>query len=385
MQYLDYIIDHYTWAGAALILLLLVLFFIQISYYAGTYRRVVKYRDSKRKKRLKEVPPISVIIPLMSEDYSFLRERLPHILTQTYQSSYEVVVMFIGNNNDYREELEAMRLQYPTLRTAYLQYNPLLTISPKQAINLGIKSALNEHMVITTPDTVPATDNWLAMMGKGFMRGEIVGGYTAIEHTEGLSNYIIRMSRMQMAIYHFAGAVKGEAYNLSRSNFGLTKSVYFAANGFSHRNMNIGENDLFIQKIATRKNVSIVMTPKATVEERQWGGLNWWLTRLRYFGVAYNLYPSKARNRIEWDLRSQTLFLITAVATIILMPLEVKLFAALLLLLRLVAVLTTVGSIAKRLGEKGVVARYTLFDMVNPVLMTWLRIKTLHKDHSAWK
>ena len=106
---------------------------------------------------------------------------------------------------------------------------------------------------------------------------------------------------------------------------------------------------------------------------------------MRYFGVAYNLYPSKARNRIEWDLRSQTLFLITAVATIILMPLEVKLFAALLLLLRLVAVLTTVGSIAKRLGEKGVVARYTLFDMVNPVLMTWLRIKTLHKDHSAWK
>ena len=273
MHYFDYILEHYTWAGVALLVLLIAMFVVQLVYYIFTYRRIVKYRISKRKKRLTSVPPISVVIPLLSDDYEFLGSRLPRILTQKYEAEYEVVVVFMGDNGDFYEELESMRLAYPTLRVTKLKYNPLLRITPKQVLNLGIKSALHEHIIITTTTAAPASESWLSMMGKGFMRGEIVAGYTAIEQTSGVVNSLIRMSRMQTSIYHLSGAVKGETYNVSRSNFGMTKSVYFAANGFSHHNMNIGENDLFIQKIATRKNLCVVLTPKATVVEHQWGGL----------------------------------------------------------------------------------------------------------------
>lgn len=385
MQYFDYILEHYTWAGTALLALLIVMFFVQTAYYAITYRRVVKYRNQRRKKRLSAPPSISIIIPLTSEDYEFLESRLPRILSQHYEAEYEVVVVYMGDSGDYYEELEGMRLSYPALRVTKLKYNPLLRISPKQVINLGIKSAINEHIIITTTTAAPATENWLSMMGKGFMRGEIVAGYTAIEQTSGIVNGLIRMSRMQSAIYHFTGAVKGATYNVSRSNFGLTKSIYFAVNGFSHRNMNIGENDLFIQKIATRKNVSVVMTPKATVVERQLGGLGWWFSQLKYFGAAYDQYPIKARNRIEWDLLSQSLFFLLAITAIVVMPLEVKLLAAALLMIRLAVVLGTVRSIAKRLDERNITLSYTLFDAINPLMMVWLKIKTLRKDISAWK
>lgn len=385
MQYFDYILDHYTWAGVALLILLFITFIIQILYYATTYRRIVKHRISKRRKRLSEAPAISVVIPLLSEDYEFLGGRLPRILTQKYEAEYEVIVMFMGDNGDFYEELESMRLAYPTLRVAKIKYNPLLRITPKQVINLGIKSALHEHIVITTTTAAPSTESWLSMMGKGFMRGEIVAGYTAIEQRSGIINGLIRMSRMQTAIYHLSGAVKGETYNVSRSNFGMTKSVYFAANGFSHHNMNIGENDLFIQKIATRKNMCVVLTPKATVVERQWGGLGWWLSQLKYFGSTYEQYPLNARNRIEWDLRSQALFFMLAIAAMVVMPLEVKLLAAVLMLIRIGVVLSTVRAIAKRLDEKKITLRYILFDALNPLMMALLRIKFLRKDHSAWK
>ena len=385
MHYFDYILDHYTWAGVALLILLFITFIIQILYYAATYRRIVKYRISKRRKRLSEAPAISVVIPLLSEDYEFLGGRLPRILTQKYEAEYEVIVMFMGDNGDFYEELESMRLAYPTLRVAKIKYNPLLRITPKQVINLGIKSALHEHIVITTTTAAPSTESWLSMMGKGFMRGEIVAGYTAIEQRSGIINGLIRMSRMQTAIYHLSGAVKGETYNVSRSNFGMTKSVYFAANGFSHHNMNIGENDLFIQKIATRKNMCVVLTPKATVVARQWGGLGWWLSQLKYFGSTYEQYPLNARNRIEWDLRSQALFFMLAIAAMVVMPLEIKLLAAVLMLIRIGVVLSTVRAIAKRLDEKKITLRYILFDALNPLMMALLRIKFLRKDHSAWK
>lgn len=385
MQIFDYIIAHYGWAGTTLIALLLILFFIQIYYHAVRYGKIAKYKNSKRKKRLNDAPPISVVIPLMSEDFGFIHERLPRFLQQRYEPGYELVIIFIGTNGDFYEELEAMRLQYSNLRISKLEYNPRFPISPKQAINLGIKSSMNNHIIISAANVTPSGDEWLAMMGKGFMRGEIVLGYTAIEQNAGLGSYMIRMSRMQTAMYWLADAVKGKIYNSSRSNFGLTKSVYFEANGFSHLNMNIGENDLFLAKVARRKNTSIVMTPKATVDERQWGGLSWWIAQLRYYGSASHLYPQWARNGVEWDLRSHILFFLVALAALIFMPLEVKIATALLLLIRFAVALHNAKAIAKRLGERAIGARYILFDIFHPLMMLYLRIKLIHKDPSAWK
>lgn len=38
--------------------------------------------------------------------------------------------------------------------------------------------------------------------------------------------------------------------------------------------MNIGEDDLFIQSIVTRRNVSVIMNPHATIRETQYGDSN---------------------------------------------------------------------------------------------------------------
>lgn len=385
MQYFNYILNHYSWSGLTLIFILFTVFFVQIYYYAILYKKVAKYRNSKRKKKLQTPPPISIVIPLMSEDYGFIRERLPRFLGQHYESSYEVVIIFIGTNGDFYEELETMRLQYPALRVAKLEYNPRFKISPKQAINLGIKSAFNEHIIVSTNYAAPVHEEWLSMMGKGFMRGEIVLGYSAIETTSGIANYLIRMSRLYNATHWLYAATLGKTYNSSRSNFGLTKQIYFEANGFSHLNMNIGENDLFLQTIATKKNVSVVMTPKAVIEERQWGGLGWWLSQLRYYGSAYRLYPTEAQNTYEWNLRTHILFFLTALATIIFMPLEIKALALILVIIRWIIVLQNTKAIAKRLGERVSIIRHTLFDIINPWMVLYLRIKLIRKDRRAWR
>ncbi|MBO5687015.1 MAG: glycosyltransferase [Alistipes sp.] len=385
MQYLDYIIEHYGWQGTALAAALLVLFFVQMYYHLIVYGRVARFRNSRRRKRLDAEPPVSVIIPLFSEDYNYIDERLPLIMQQKYNTLFEVVIVYVGSDNDFYEELSNMRLRYPNLIVTKIQFNPRFPISVKMAINVGIKSAHNEHILITTTDATPASEQWLSMMGKAFMRGDIVLGYTSIEQGKGLTNYLIRLSRMQISTYWLSRAVVGKTYRGSRHNIGFTKSLYFSVKGFTHLNMNIGENDLFIQSIAYDNNASVVLIPKGRMIENQWGGLKWWIAHLHHYGEAYRYYPISARNAMEWDLGSQSLFFLCSLVALVAMPLEFKAATALLLLVRYLTAMLRARTIAKRVGEKGVALRYFIFDIVNPALMLCTRIAMMRKDSTAWK
>ncbi len=385
MHFFDYIISHYGWQGTALAACILVLFAVQLYYYLIVYGRISRFRNSRRKKTLESEPPVSVVIPLFSEDYRYLEESLPLILGQQYGATFEVVLVYVGASNDFYEELARMRLVYPNLTITKIEYNPRFPISVKMALNVGIKSAHNEHIIISTTSAQPATEQWLAMMGRAFMRGNIVLGYTAIEQKPGLKNYLMRMSRMQMSMYWMAQSVNHNTYRGSRNNFGFTKTIYFGTKGFSHLSMNIGEEDLFIQKIAKRNNVSTVLIPKATMLEHAWGGWRWWIAQLRHYGEAYKLYPIEIRNTIEWELGSQTLFFLTILAALIIMPLEFKLAALLLLILRYIIVMLRAHSIAKRVGEKGVMLRYWIFDIFNPLLMLCVRVAMIRKDSTVWR
>lgn len=385
MYIFDYIIQHYGWQGTSLAAVMLLLLMVQLYYHVVVYGRVASFRNSRRKKTLQSEPPVSVIVPIYNEDYDYLDNRLPALFAQQYANLYEVVVVYVGSNSDFYEELISARLRHPNLVVTKIQYNPRFPISPKMAINVGIKSARHEHVLLTTTDAEPASEQWLSMMGKAFMRGDIVLGYTAIEKGAGLANYLIRLSRLHLSMAWLARAVRGRTYRGSRCNVGFTKELYFGAKGFTHLNMTIGENDLFINHIATRNNVSVVLIPKGSMIERQWGGIRWWMSHLRHYGEAYRFYPIDARNALEWDLGSQVLLFMVALTAIIFMPIEFKAAAIITLLIRYIAATIRIRSIAKRVGEKGVALRYFIFDVWNPLMMFMVRTSMVKKDLTAWK
>ncbi|UKI18169.1 MAG: hypothetical protein L6V80_00915 [Bacteroidales bacterium] len=241
MHYFDTIIEHYGWQGTALAVSIMILFFVQLYYHIVLYGRIVRFRNSRRKKILEAEPSVSIIVPLFSEDYDYLDERLPALFAQEYSAPFEVVVVYVGADGDFYEELTRQRLNYPNLTVTKIEYNPRFPISVKMAINVGIKSASYNHLLLTTASATPASTQWLAMMGKAFMRGQIVIGYTAIESAKGLGNYLMRLSRLQMSVYWLTQAVSRNTYRGIRHNIGFTKELYFANKGFTHLNMNIGE------------------------------------------------------------------------------------------------------------------------------------------------
>ena len=381
---MDTLLAAYGWEGTALAGVLLVLLGVQLYYYIWVYGRIAGYKNNRRMEILDADPPVSVIIPLFAEDYSFVEERLPLILAQSY-ACFEVVIVYVGADSDFYEDLARLKQSFPQIITTKIHLNPRFPISRKMALNVGIKSAHYEHMLFTSTDACPQTDRWLSLMAKGFTRGDIVIGYCGVEQGKGLTGYLMRTWRMMHAAEWLGRAVCRRPYRGMLQNFGFTKKLYFGNNGFNHLNMNIGEDDLFLQQVMTRDNVSIILSPRATLTERVWGGLGWGLSQLRYFGSAFRRYPRGVRNFVQWEIGSRLLFFAAALCAIAVMPLEYKLAAAAMILLRYLVVALEVRRIANRLGERGIAWRYFLYDLLSMPGAVLLSFLTLGKDKRVWR
>ena len=90
--------------GIVLGAIILALFIVQIALHLGIYGRVASFRLMNRKQIRESEPAISVVVPLFAEDADYLDTSLTSLLTQDY-SEFEVVLVYVGNNNDFFADL----------------------------------------------------------------------------------------------------------------------------------------------------------------------------------------------------------------------------------------------------------------------------------------
>lgn len=351
--------------------IVLALFIVNIAYQIAIYGGVASYRMMRRTQIRESEPPVSVVVPLFTEDWYYLDNTLVNLLTQNHHQ-FEVVVVYVGNNNDFFSDLKALQCHYSHLTPVRIAYSTRYPLSPKTAINVGIKSAKYECIITTSADATPKSDRWLELLAKGFMYGDIVLGYCGIEKEKGFKNFIFRAYQFALSTAWISAATRRRAYAASRNALGFTKTLYFGARGFNHLNMDIGEDDLFLQKIATRDNVSVVLSPRAACTERTWGGWSWWWLRVRRLHTTRRYYTVKASSATRVEIAFRVLFFLSAIAAIIFLPLVYKLSILGLVVLRYLLVLFITARNARRLGERGLLGRYFIYDFIEPVIRLFI-------------
>jgi len=369
--------------GIVLGAIILVLFIVQISLHLGIYGRIASFRLMSRKQIRDKEPAISVVVPLFAEDNQYLDTTLTSLLTQDY-ANFEVVVVYVGNSDDFFADLQSLQRLYPHLSPVHIDYSPHYPVSTKIALNIGYKSAKNDFIITTSSDATPASERWLSLLAKGFMYGDIVLGYSGIEHLGGFRNFIFREYQFNDSVAWLAAAIRRRTYSASRSALGFKKSLYFDARGFDHLNMNVGENDLFVQQIATRDNVSVVLSPRAVCTERTWGGWGWWWRRLKLLQTTHRFYPKSALLPTIAELVIRVLFFAAVVVALVCMPWEFKVAALAVALLRYFAVIFVVIRNAGRLGESGVAAMHFIYDIIEPFLRFSLALLSYKKYKKSW-
>lgn len=385
MLFIHNILDFYSWQGVALIAILLILFLVQFYYYAIAYRRIYRYRLMRTHKAFRKDPPVSVIVVARGENEDFLFKELPSLLAQDYPL-YEVVVVYVGGDMEYYGELQIIENNTPHMHLTRMGGNERIYITTKQALNVGIKRAQYECLLFTTPGAMPRTEEWVATMARGFERGSVVlAPAVATFETATTKTYFMRLTELYRASNAMALAVQGKMYWAPRSNFGFTRSLYDSTRGFDHLNLDLGENDLYLQSIATSKNTAVVMTPNAIVNEVRNDDWAEWVDIMRFNDYTKLYYPSHIGTFQRWERGSRMLFLLVALVAMVVLPLELKLLAALLVLLRYIVVLHVVRRVARKLGERGIAWRYWMFDLVGPLIERHIATHRSQKCTTAWR
>ncbi len=375
----------YGAAGIVLLAVMLAAFGVQMQRWCRVYGRIAGFRLVGRRKIRAEEPPVSVIVPVFGENVAYVEDVLPQLLHQECRHAYEVVVVYVGNDDNYFTDILQLRRIYSNLVATQIDFTPYYPVSAKMALNIGLKAAHYEHVIMTTTDARPASSRWLALMSKGFMYGDVVVGYCAVERTKGLSDLIFREWNLAESMGWLAGAIAGRPFGATRHNLGFTKTLYYSVRGFNHLNLNAGEDDLFVQQIATADNVAPVCSAAASCVERRWGDWTWWFGRRHATGVTRKFYPSPARNIADVELISRTVFFVAAAAVMALLPAELKIAAAAVVLLRYLAVWLVVLRTARRLGERSLASRHFVYDIIEPLLHAFVRLSMRKRDDNAWR
>lgn len=389
MEFLTNIFEHYSWQGIALVFLAVTLFAIQIYYYAVVYNRIISFRLMREREKRRENPAISIIVPMRGESERFLVDELPALLHQEYDH-YEVVVVYIGSDNDYYDELQRIRDNHSYMRLTRMGgSNERFYISTKQALNVGIKSAQYDCLLFTIPGATPVSNEWVATMAKGFERGSVVIA-PAVPNFEGnnLSTYIMRMIELNQMRNAMVCAIEGKPYYAPRSNYGFDRKLYDSERGYNYLGLDIGENDLFLQEIATAKRTSVVMSRHSIVKEERIDMVSEWKEQMRYYGNTRQFYPAAAKHFTTRELGSRALFFIVAIAIIVILPLELKLGAIGLLLVRYAIAVWSSRRVAHKLGERDIALKYWIYDLLGPMLewMLWSKkSRNLPNTSRIWK
>lgn len=271
-------------------LILFILFclvtLIQLLYYWGMFSRLAFYK--RREKEKSQQHPVSVIVCGRDEAANLARN-LPGLLVQTYSSTHEVIVVNHNSQDDTRYLLDEFKKTFKGLHVVNLEQEAKGIPGKKYPLSIGIKEAKYEIVLLTDADCVPATEYWIHAMQDGYDEGaEIVLGYGSYYKRPGLLNKLIRFETFHSALQYLSYALAGMPYMGVGRNLSYKKALFFNNKGFSSINhIPSGDDDLFINKVATKTNTRIAIGADAiTLSEPKKTFGNWIRQKNRHYSTA---------------------------------------------------------------------------------------------------
>lgn len=353
---------------------------IQLFYYWIIFARFAFYR-----KKTMEVSgdEISVVICARNE-YTNLKKYLPEILQQDYPK-FEVVIVDDGSDDETVFYLEDLSREYKHLKIVNLKENLNFFRGKKFALSLGIKSASYENLLLTDADCKPAGNQWLKEMSKGFSnQKEVVLGYGKYSSLPGFINKVIRFETVFTALQYFSLALWGMPYMGVGRNLAYKKSLFYKNKGFiSHYKVASGDDDLFINEVANKRNTSIIIEPESfTISEPKKTFMQWWQQKRRHLSTG-RYY--KLSHKILLGGYLVSLFVVFALVIVLLTNNYFFIIASSLFIIRLISQLIIFNFVFNRLLEKKLLLISPAIELIITILYPLIGIINLVSKESRWK
>lgn len=257
---------------------------IQILYFLLLFVRIPFHKSPPESANL---PAVSVIICARNEEKN-LRELIPLLMEQNYPT-FEVIVVNDASWDETKETLDAFKVIYSNFHPIHLDEQKQRMTGKKFALTLGLKAAKHDIVLMTDADCRFESSNWISSMIAPIINGkDIALGYSPYQKRPGLLNAIIRFDAFQIGLMYLSFAKGGTPYMGVGRNLAYKKELFFNNGGFrSHYHITSGDDDLFINEVATRKNTGCALKKDAVVwsaPKVKWK--DWWWQKKRHFTTA---------------------------------------------------------------------------------------------------
>ncbi|MGF1636649.1 MAG: glycosyltransferase [Cyclobacteriaceae bacterium] len=211
------------------------------------------------------LPPVSIVIAARNA-CDKLKILIPKLLDQKYPELEVVLVNDRSTDETYEtyivEAKENLRLKFINIEETPAHIN-----EKKFAITLGIRAAKSDIILLTDADCEPIHENWVSRMIQPFKDEKVMFslGYSQYNVKKGFLNGFIRFETMLTAFTYFGLALVGLPYMGVGRNLAYRKSFFLSKNGFGRfQSILGGDDDLFVNQYASRKNTKVVMHFEAT-------------------------------------------------------------------------------------------------------------------------
>lgn len=354
--------------------LLLVAIIHQLYFYLRYIRKGAQKTVSSNADTLAEnLPGVSVIVCARNEEDN-LQNYLHTLINQDYPT-FEVIVVDDGSEDNTHNILEQYAQKSDKLYHTFVPCGARVISSKKLALTIGIKAAKYDYILLTDADCRPESRQWIREMMSGFTspQTELVLGFGPYFEHKGLLNHLICYDTLFSGLQYMGMAKCGHPYMGVGRNMAYRKDTFFANNGF-HGLLctRAGDDDLFVNKIATSNNTNVVCNPDAlTWSPAKYTWREWFHQKRRHLSVSH-LYQTRNKLRISIEPFTRGLvylLLISCIAYGVSSGQWIICAAALgLCMIRLLTQLIVINVATKRLGMRGVGIGIVLYDIVLPLI-----------------
>ncbi len=202
--------------------------------------------------------PVSVIIAARNE-LNNLPTLIEHLSKQTHPN-FEIVIVNDRSNDGTFDYLAEQCELHHNLKVVTVKHKPDQMDGKKYALTLGIKAAKHEVLVFTDADCEILSDSWLEGMVAQFENAttQITLGVSLYKRSKGLLSSFIQFESLWTAIQYIGFGLLGMPYMGVGRNLAYRKELFLSSKGFNDIiSVTGGDDDLFVNKHATRKNTNI--------------------------------------------------------------------------------------------------------------------------------
>jgi glycosyltransferase involved in cell wall biosynthesis len=358
-----------------------LLVLIRIFYFSFFFARLAFYKA--KPKTSFRTNAVSVIICARDEAAN-LAKNLPGILVQEYNSTHEVIVVDDNSFDDTKYLLEGLKKEFKQLHIVELTQEAKMIPGKKFPLSIGIKTAKHEIVLLSDADCVPASEHWINSMQEVYDdETEIVLGYGPYHKKNGLLNKLIRWETFHSALQYMSYALAGTTYMGVGRNLSYKKAIFFRHKGFSaHNNIPGGDDDLFINMAATKKNVKINLDKNSfTLSSPAETFAKWKSQKNRHYTTS-KYYKSMHKFLLGLYAFSQFLFYPVLIAACIFYNWKFCLIGlGIVLLLQTIVYAKTM----KKLGEKDLLPLFIFFELWMFFYYIIFAPSLLRKPKASWK